>query len=491
MTAIHYRKIAVQSGSFVNLVCLDNSILNDAESYIVNNPSIISLDYSASYGSRTVWLSEPTDGASGINNTLRTVWFRDPANPTQHWEFGSNVACPTITNASNNGYRISWSQFENGAWNDYWVDNTLSADNIMQITNGHGKYFALTNGQDNVDARAIVQTGSAAPYVFETLPLVSGIQQPVAASAGIQGNVYYDDGSAFFFSLGDISVDGAPAYFVPVDPTVSFNSAENLNQYTVSKNFYLTGGSNFLYSVHYGATALPFQGTLFPYGNYLNFKVELLDALTDEVLGTYDNVTYNAENSNLGNGGELSDLDHDAIMYSVDCSGIGNRMVKLRLVITNTWDTPGGGYELGEIMDPVQPPPGMPKFSAMSKTQQMNFLLDNGVIARNAKKIRTITYKGKLLGESGESVTEYALTQNYPNPFNPTTTFSYQIPKTGLVSLIVYDALGRELITLVNEEKAPGKYSVEFNASNLPSGVYFYTLRSGDFVSTKKMILVK
>jgi photosystem II stability/assembly factor-like uncharacterized protein len=83
------------------------------------------------------------------------------------------------------------------------------------------------------------------------------------------------------------------------------------------------------------------------------------------------------------------------------------------------------------------------------------------------------------------------LSQNYPNPFNPTTTISFQIPKNGFVSLIVYDALGREVQTLVNEEKAHGKYSIEFNASSLPSGVYFYTLRAGEFTATRKFVLMK
>jgi hypothetical protein len=88
-------------------------------------------------------------------------------------------------------------------------------------------------------------------------------------------------------------------------------------------------------------------------------------------------------------------------------------------------------------------------------------------------------------------ITSYALSQNYPNPFNPSTTISYKIPKSGFVSLFVYDALGREVQTLVNEEKTQGKYSVEFKASNLPSGVYFYTLRAGEFISIRKMIVVK
>ena len=88
-------------------------------------------------------------------------------------------------------------------------------------------------------------------------------------------------------------------------------------------------------------------------------------------------------------------------------------------------------------------------------------------------------------------VKDYNLAQNYPNPFNPTTKISYNIVKLGLVTLKVYDILGREILTLVNEVQAPGQKNVEFNAVNLPSGVYFYTINSGDFRDTKKMMLVK
>ena len=104
---------------------------------------------------------------------------------------------------------------------------------------------------------------------------------------------------------------------------------------------------------------------------------------------------------------------------------------------------------------------------------------------------------------------EYSLSQNYPNPFNPTTTIKYSIPKTtsplpgggrgGLVTLKVYNILGREVATLVNEEKPAGNYEVNFDASKLSSGVYFYQLQASDletisgqgFVETKKMILIR
>ncbi len=91
---------------------------------------------------------------------------------------------------------------------------------------------------------------------------------------------------------------------------------------------------------------------------------------------------------------------------------------------------------------------------------------------------------------------EFNLFQNYPNPFNPTTIIRFTIPyvETGhapSVQLKVYDVLGNEIAILVNEEKPSGIYEVEFNVSSLPSGVYFYQLKSGSFVETKKMILLK
>jgi hypothetical protein len=83
------------------------------------------------------------------------------------------------------------------------------------------------------------------------------------------------------------------------------------------------------------------------------------------------------------------------------------------------------------------------------------------------------------------------LYNNYPNPFNPSTTIKYALPKAGNVELIVYDVLGNEVSTLVNEEKTAGFNEVEWNASNVPSGMYFYRIQAGDFVETKKMMLLK
>jgi hypothetical protein len=86
---------------------------------------------------------------------------------------------------------------------------------------------------------------------------------------------------------------------------------------------------------------------------------------------------------------------------------------------------------------------------------------------------------------------DYVLYQNYPNPFNPTTIISYRIGILGKVSLKIYDLLGRELVTLVNEVKPAGSYSATFNASNLSSDVYFYRLTTGNYTFVKKLLLLK
>ncbi|GIK59923.1 MAG: hypothetical protein JETCAE03_15050 [Ignavibacteriaceae bacterium] len=96
-------------------------------------------------------------------------------------------------------------------------------------------------------------------------------------------------------------------------------------------------------------------------------------------------------------------------------------------------------------------------------------------------------------------VNEFSLSPNYPNPFNPSTLISYRLPVIGFVTLKVYDVLGREVATLVNEEKPAGEYEIEFDGSNLPSGVYLYRLTAGDpstssgqkFSETKKLVLLK
>jgi len=111
----------------------------------------------------------------------------------------------------------------------------------------------------------------------------------------------------------------------------------------------------------------------------------------------------------------------------------------------------------------------------------------------SAPQIKVLQWFSVLVSvkESEEVPMSYNLSQNYPNPFNPRTTIQYVVGSMEYVVLKVYDVLGKEISSLVNEEKQPGKYKVEFDGSRLASGVYFYRLSTPEFTSVKKLLLIK
>lgn len=105
-----------------------------------------------------------------------------------------------------------------------------------------------------------------------------------------------------------------------------------------------------------------------------------------------------------------------------------------------------------------------------------------------------LKYNAKIIGinENSYSIPEYAkLYQNYPNPFNPSTLISYDLADPGNVSLKVFDILGKEVITLVNDYQTAGSHSINFDGGSLSSGVYYYTLKAGEFIQTKRLVLIK
>ena len=133
-----------------------------------------------------------------------------------------------------------------------------------------------------------------------------------------------------------------------------------------------------------------------------------------------------------------------------------------------------------------------------SKLNRYSFTDNIGAINSSSilYRLKQIDYNGtykysKEVEVQNVHVATYELSQNYPNPFNPATIIKYSVAKAGLVSLKVYDVLGREVATLVNEVRNAGSYEINFNAHKLSSGIYFYTLRSGGFTQTKKFVLMK
>ncbi|MFZ1517350.1 MAG: T9SS type A sorting domain-containing protein, partial [Ignavibacteriaceae bacterium] len=135
------------------------------------------------------------------------------------------------------------------------------------------------------------------------------------------------------------------------------------------------------------------------------------------------------------------------------------------------------------------------KGTAVSK-QEYSYIDDEEIFCKTAYRLKQIDFDGSytnsfLVEVAPQLPKEFSISQNYPNPFNPGTVINYQLPVNSKVIIKVYDILGNEIATLVNEVKPAGKYEVNFNATQFTSGVYLYKIQAGNYIETKKMILIK
>jgi len=126
--------------------------------------------------------------------------------------------------------------------------------------------------------------------------------------------------------------------------------------------------------------------------------------------------------------------------------------------------------------------------SSQSSTTSLNYTTSYNSTASFTMTPENVT---SVTNNNSSVLKNFVLEQNYPNPFNPTTTISYKLPYSSKVVLKVFNILGKEVATLVNSQETAGLHQVEFNASSLASGVYFYQINAGKFVATKKLILLK
>ncbi|HLP82249.1 MAG TPA: T9SS type A sorting domain-containing protein [Nitrosomonas sp.] len=144
--------------------------------------------------------------------------------------------------------------------------------------------------------------------------------------------------------------------------------------------------------------------------------------------------------------------------------------------------------------------------TTQSVTRGMNFYdfvmrcdVHDNVTGENVSAQKVIYYGLAKHGMTDHGMTaaaneipkEFLLRQSHPNPFNPTTTIAYGLPEAGFISIKVYNTLGDEIATLVNDFRSAGYYTLNWNAGNFPSGVYFYRIQAGNFTATKKMLLTK
>jgi hypothetical protein len=189
-------------------------------------------------------------------------------------------------------------------------------------------------------------------------------------------------------------------------------------------------------------------------GEWLNFTIDVTQT------GLYD-ILFNIAAQNAG-GKILLAMDGQYLPVGIDVPVTGGWQNWQQYLIKNIYLTTG-------------------------KHTLMTQFLNGGFNFSSMEFILTAT----IVDDKIDLPINFELNQNFPNPFNPSTSIIYAMPQTGLVTIKVYDILGKEIATLVNETKIKGTYTVEFDGSDLPSGIYIYKIQSGNFNDSKKMTLIR
>ena len=365
------------------------------------------------------------------------------------YSFGDDVQSISL-NRCNTRWVFAWSRD-----NDLPVQFVDSRDIrlIQQLSNLKGVDVQVTNGIVVDDMFAFTLNTKSLPYPIN-YRAIFGEQIPIdlVVTEDAREGLVEKEGGVVYYSIGDIKVGDEKVEFTEIPDTVGMITLENANRYLISKSFMVNDNSGFVYTIKYGVSDTSSLKEALTSTDYIKFRVELVDAHTKELLGVFDEVTYTSQN--------LSKYEN--VNYYVNTSGLGERFVQLRLVITNNVDP---YYAISD------------KFS------------DRGYNLQKKKAYKEVSYRGIL---SPKEYT-YSLSQNYPNPFNPTTKIRFSIKEEVPVVLRLYDMLGREVAILMNEVKTPGEYSYELDGGKLglSSGVYLYQMKAGGYNSIKKLIYLK
>ena len=399
----------------------------------VNNAGEVICSWSAINNS--TYQARPTRRNKNSNDTWQsTFYFYESASP-------GTITLTQSEWKDNSNFIVGWQKNDISRYKLSDAGSTIKSFNLP-VNNG-AQFFLAPGNVFKAMAPSI--TPPAAINISSQAVLSKSSERLNTAREG----TVYTDSTSFFFSIGDILLDGTSIDFSPVPDTLQIKSSADLNKILETPSFILNDNSQLYYSVGYGVNDIENAERTLAANDGINFRVELVEAASGNIIGMFDDVKYNKENLK----------EYTNIAYKVNTDGIGKKKVKLRLV-TGTKGNSKKAYSVADIYNSEE---GLAKSSTPIEVEFMGSL----------------------------AVDNYALEQNYPNPFNPSTTIKYQIPENGMVTLKIFNILGEEVATLVNDFKTTGKYEVKFDASNLASGVYVYRISAGDFNASKKMLLLK
>ncbi len=377
------------------------------------------------------------------------------------WSNFSSFASGAVRNTNNNsvdaytdGSIIGWCNIYNQYQYVRLFVGSYSGIQNLSITNGNGQ-IQLSNGYDFHGIKAVVTqqpTNNIYPvtpltYDFLYMQKASGDDNLNYGRMAIVQLAHQSDGKGkknFVYYLGGVKVDGENIKFTEYSDTLKIKNIDMLNEVMSTEHFHLIPKSEVVLSNSYYA----FDNDEYKEWkeNDASFSIELVNLNGKVVKAEFNNSKF-----------ELSTITDDRSSFKLDCSNIEEGTYYLRVKCKVDKEAE---YFVNNVMDEDLP-------------------------SLNKGSYEEIKIEGNGIPNS------YQLANNYPNPFNPTTVISFSLPKQEYATLKVYDVLGKEVAVLVDGVRNSGKHEVTFKASELASGIYFYTLKAGEFSQTNKMIFLK
>lgn len=421
-------------------------------------------------GRNNVYRAINIEGSMGIENILLNyypiyVYMRDANNVWTSFYYNSNgfqtQENPDIEGSTNyNAFLVNFSK----AYNTFYQFVKINGSNGYTCSPGSftgkdaklikGSYIGQSGTSSNPGLLTLSNQANSLYSVGKQPFIITNENANADGFDNMDGTIEKDN-TTYLLTLGPIIASNTTYGFEDDIPPQTVHNPVEFNETMVSGVFSLSDNDTLLIGANgkYTTVDSKFQP--------LKYHVDLINASTMEIHRELFRDTINIEDS-VG-----IEFLRGYIINNIS-GGTGQFYVQLFI---DTTDAEDGEYMMAGAYADDTPPEGDAPMNYKTKIffeNSSNSLSSGNQIPKN-----------------------YELAQNYPNPFNPVTKISFALPKQGFVNVKIYDITGREIKTLVNEVKQAGYYTVDFNGSHLSSGVYFYRIQSGDFVQTKRMVLLK
>ncbi|MGD8779385.1 MAG: T9SS type A sorting domain-containing protein [Ignavibacteria bacterium] len=460
----------------ISLICY-----NDIWQYTQIDDGMISHDGAVNSGPSVVSFADGNYSACWIEYYDMVFYYFGNSVKYYYGDYVKSCSINRGGGSSNNGFAV-WSQNPSSNWSNKSIrfENGIPVGGSITTLSTTGKYVQVGNSASSSGTTGMYVTSFypfSSPYYFSTASSPLSKSNPeIVTGRGFEIN---EGEASFSYRFEDLNVDGENIDFIYAPDTADYGKIEVLNNALVTEPFRINTDSKIVFTERSGFADSTAAVNMLGKDGYINYKVELIDEATGEVIGTVKDVNLTSSNA----------PSMEISSYSLNTEGLGGKTVRAQITLeTNVVSVSNNSDEsLTQFLQNDKIPIAVR--NARKDARRSNLVLTKSFSDKNETLAKSLL--NEITMEDMNIPTSYSLEQNYPNPFNPSTIISYQIPQEGVVSLKIYDILGREVTTLVNEYKSIGKYEVEFNAGSLASGVYIYKLTAGNYVSSKKMILMK